>query len=443
MNWQTLLSAQRLGKVVSKHEQFRSPYQKDLDRITFSSSFRRLQDKTQVFPLAQNDYVRTRLTHSLEVSCVGRSIAAQVGAEVIKKYALPNVTPGDFSDIVAASCLAHDIGNPPFGHFGEEAIRAFFAENPVGMSMCDDMSEDERKDLLNFEGNAQGFRIITKLQNPQANGGLQLTFASLGAFIKYPCTAKHMNKSHIRSKKNGVFIDDLAHFRHIAETLGLRQFDQDCYARHPLTYLMEAADDICYGIIDIEDAYQVKQIDYDSAYGLLKPLAGEIDDAYFARINSRSDELSYLRAKAIGNLIQQCVTVFMRNETVILTGECQRAIADMIPAKAELRALTKFAAANIYGCPAVVKTEIAGYKILGDLLELFCDAVNDYAKSPRPKPLSEMVLNLIPPRFLDAETKLPSDSAYQRALGLCDYISGMTDSYAVSLHRQLKGYTIE
>lgn len=452
MDWYQLLSDRRLGKPHDMTEHDRTAFQKDVDRIVFSSAFRRLQDKTQVFPLAQNDYVRTRLTHSLEVSSVGRSLGTLVGKHITTGYHLTHVSAEDFGSIVAAACLAHDIGNPPFGHFGEEAIRAFFIERPIGQAICEKVTPKQAQDLRHFEGNAQGFRILTQLQNPDVYGGMQLTCATLGAFTKYPCTQQHRDESRIASKKNGLLLGDVALFSEIAQELGLIAYENHVWARHPLVYLMEAADDICYAIIDIEDAHQIKQLDFETAYSLLRPLAVTACEKTLKGMQSQSDQLSYLRAKAIGYLVQEAVKVFIDNEKKLLMGDYHTAIANNIPSAKALSALTGYAAKHIYNCSAVVETQIAGYRILGDLLEIFCEAVEDIAQEQidkknqkkgahKAKAVSYMLMNLLPTRFIGRQRQF-ADCPYRRSLKVVDYISGMTDSYAVSLYQKLTGISI-
>lgn len=446
MDWHKLLSDKRLGKESNELEHDRTAFQKDVDRVIFSSAFRRLQDKTQVFPLAQNDYVRTRLTHSLEVSSVGRSLGTLVGKHIVSGYGLVHLSPEDFGSIVAASCLSHDIGNPPFGHFGEEAIRSFFVKRSIGQSICTKVNDEQRLDLLNFEGNAQGFRILTKLQNPDVSGGMQLTYATLGAFTKYPCTQKNRDTTCIANKKNGLLSDDVTYFSKIANHLGLIAYNEQKWARHPLVFLMEAADDICYAIIDIEDAYQIRQIDFQTAYDLLYPLAdGNINHAALKQMQSNSDRLSYLRAKAIGRLVHQAVEVFMDNEKQLLSGHYHHAISQDIAANTELSLLTHYAANHIYNCPTVVEIEMAGYRILGDLLEMFCTAVEEVAdatySAQKASAFSEMLINLLPTRFIGTNRQL-SPCCYQRTLKVIDYVSGMTDSYAVSLYQKLTGIKV-
>ncbi len=440
MNWEKLLSNKRTGQNNREYNE-RSPFQKDVDRIIFSSAFRRLQDKTQVFPLAANDYVRTRLTHSLEVSSVGRSIANQVGDRIINKYNLKNISYDDFGSIVAASCLAHDIGNPAFGHFGEVAIREFFTHTSIGKEICNKVSKEQAADLCNFEGNAQGFRILNSLQNPDNDGGLQLTYATIGAFTKYPCTSSDINTKKISTKKNGLLLNDIQTFSIIADELGLIK-NKNSWARHPLVFLMEAADDICYAIIDIEDAHQIKKIDYISAFDLLSPLAKNYDKSNFNKIESNSDKISYLRAKAIGCLVEETISCFLDLEEKILNDEQNLAIADCIESKENLKKLTDFAAKNIYTCTTVVETEMAGHRILGELMQLFCTAIEDIADNGKlAKSSSHMLVNLLPSRFISSN-RVPDKSTYIRVLKIIDFISGMTDSYAVSLYQKLTGIVL-
>ena len=280
-----------------------------------------MKDKTQVFPLEKNDYVRTRLTHSLEVSCVGRSLGSSVGTWLLEKnpeLARHNIHAADIGDIVAAACLAHDIGNPPFGHFGEQAMRDYFKSAEAGNILERLDNDAQRADLHHIEGNAQGFRITNRLESPDNHGGLRLTAATLAAASKYPATA-YKNPY----KKNGVYQDDLEDFAAIYQALGIppRGDSGQAWQRHPLSYLMEAADDICYLIVDIEDAYQIRQIEHRTAYELLADLAGDMaDGARLAAMDSKSDQLAYLRAKAIGRLVHETVAVFQENEAALLAG---------------------------------------------------------------------------------------------------------------------------
>ena len=282
MDWNRLLSRIRPG-LSRPHpdSEARTDFQRDFDRIVFSSAFRRLQDKTQVFPLSQSDYVRTRLTHSLEVSSVGRSLGTMVGDRVIRRHDLKGVYPQDFGAVVAAACLAHDIGNPPFGHAGEDAIRLWFAASATGQAVLETLSEPQRQDFLRFEGNAQGFRIITRLQSPDNRGGMQLTCALLGAFTKYPRAAWLSVPSPlgVAFRKFGFYQDDRDLFAEVAGHLGLDEVAPGAWRRHPLAWLVEAADDICYRIIDVEDAFRLQQLRFEDVRDLLLPLTGSAEQA--------------------------------------------------------------------------------------------------------------------------------------------------------------------
>lgn len=280
MDWPRLISGRRLGlNRPNPIEIGRSVFQRDYDAIIFSSSFRRLQDKAQVFPLAKSDYVRTRLTHSLEVSCVGRSLGQIVGDHLRQNKKIPHdQATTEIGTIVASACLAHDIGNPPFGHNGEKAIQEWFTTS-AGKSALKGLPDQEKADFLNFEGNAQGFRILTRLQNTDNEGGLQLTCATLAAFTKYPRPAsitcgKHASHSGKGFKKHGYFVGEARMFNEVADEVGLARRHQECsgWFRHPLVFLVEAADDICYQINDIEDGYRLRHISFDEAVDLIKPI---------------------------------------------------------------------------------------------------------------------------------------------------------------------------
>lgn len=315
MEWSKLLSPTRLGRKDAKQKDVRSEFQIDYDRIVYSSAFRRLQDKTQVFPLSESDYVRTRLTHSIEVSCVGRSLGTLVGQFVIEQAGLKDIQAQEFGNIVAAACLAHDIGNPPFGHSGEEAIRVWFKGS--GKKYLKGLSREEKEDFLNFEGNAQGFRVLTRLQNAINRGGMQLTYAVLGAYNKYPRRAylpKFAKSENVSEKKFGFVRSDEKSFKEIAEGLGLNKKQGGAWSRHPLAFLMEAADDICYRIIDLEDGHRVGRVSFEETEKLLKPMAfstkKESREGSYALIDDEKGKVEYLRARAISRLIFEAVLAF-------------------------------------------------------------------------------------------------------------------------------------
>ncbi|HRF42653.1 MAG TPA: deoxyguanosinetriphosphate triphosphohydrolase [Candidatus Competibacteraceae bacterium] len=447
MDWNCLLSRTRLG-LARPHpdSEARTDFQRDFDRIVFSSAFRRLQDKTQVFPLSQSDYVRTRLTHSLEVSSVGRSLGTMVGDSVIKRHGLKSVYPQDFGAVVAAACLAHDIGNPPFGHAGEDAIRLWFTASATGQAVLESLTESQRQDFLRFEGNAQGFRIIARLQSPDNPGGMQLTCATLGTFTKYPCASSLPVEppSGIAFKKFGFYQDDTDLFAQVAGQLGLEPVLPGAWSRHPLAYLVEAADDICYRIIDVEDAFRLQQMRFEDVRDLLLPLTGEADRARrkMEHITRSKEKIEYLRAKAIGTIIDQVHQCFMRHEDAILAGAFPGELLDAIPAAEAMRALKECGENQVYVSKPVVEVEAAGFEVLGGLLEAFVTTVNDLAMhGPQASSRSRMLIYLIPEPFTGPGRR-PSGDPYRRVLAITDFVSGMTDSYAVTLFKKLTGISL-
>ncbi|MBK9950846.1 MAG: deoxyguanosinetriphosphate triphosphohydrolase [Candidatus Competibacteraceae bacterium] len=447
MDWNRLLSRVRLG-LSRQHpdNEARTDFQRDFDRIVFSSAFRRLQDKTQVFPLSQSDYVRTRLTHSLEVSSVGRSLGTMVGDSVIKRHKPQGVYPQDFGAVVAAASLAHDIGNPPFGHAGEDAIRLWFATSKTGQTVLEQLSEAQQQDFLRFEGNAQGFRIITRLQSPDNRGGMQLTCATLGAFTKYPraATLPTAAPSDIAFKKFGFYQDDGDLFAEVAGQLGLEPVQPGAWSRHPLAYLLEAADDICYRIIDVEDAFRLQQLRYEEVSDLLLQLTGDPDRARrkMDHITRPKERIEYLRAKTIGAIIDQVHHCFMENEDRILAGTLTEELLDIIPAAEAMHALKDCGENQVYVSKPVIEVEAAGFEVLGGLLEAFVTTVNDIAaKGPNASPKSRMLIYLIPEQFA-GPGRQPAADLYRRVLAITDFVSGMTDSYAVALFKKLTGISL-
>lgn len=441
MKWDTLFSSHRIGQAAEPEPSIRSEFQRDGDRILFSAAFRRMQDKTQVFPLEKNDYVRTRLTHSLEVSCVGRSLGSSVGEELLVRY--PELydlglSRADVGDIVAAACLAHDLGNPPFGHAGEQALRDFFLSDTGEALLARlEISDAEKADLQAIEGNAQGFRLCDRLESPDNTGGLRLSAATLASAAKYPVTAAAQTASPY--KKNGVYQDDLGNYAETFAALAIPQIQPQCWQRHPLSFLMEAADDICYLIVDIEDACQIGKIPFAEAHQLLRRLAGDlIDPQRLQRMQSRSDQLGYLRAKAIGQLVQQTVKVFWAHERGLLDGSHSRALLKDIPSASDLAALRQFAERHIYLCPPVLEVQIAGHRVLNGLLDIFCHAVLHEALTGKASSRHQQMLIA----FLPSRYRRYAQSHYQQLLAICDYISGMTDSYAVSLYKKLTGISL-
>ncbi len=446
MDWNRLLSRTRLGRATkAATADSRTEFQRDFDRIVFSSAFRRLQDKTQVFPLAQNDYVRTRLTHSLEASSVGRTLGTQVGAALIARYRLSAIEPADFGAIVAAACLAHDIGNPPFGHAGEDAIRSWFQTTVTGQTVLDRLAESQRADLVDFEGNAQGFRQLSRLQSPANPGGLQLTCATLGAFSKYPCAAWAVadRPGAVSWRKFGFFQADGDAFEQVADELGLARAGPQRWQRHPLAYLVEAADDICYHIVDIEDAFRLRLLSYDEAADLLWPLADTAGlEARLRAITVPKERIEYLRARAIGVMAEQACTCFLAHEAGLLDGTLDVELLDLVPSAVALRTLRSRAEQQVYLALPVVEVGAAGFQVLTSLLDTFVGAAEDIAAhGGRAQARSRMLLQLVPPQFIGLSGQ-PSADPYRRILGITDFVAGMTDRYAVTLYKKITGISL-
>lgn len=437
MNWNLLLSAQRSGqKQILTTEPSRSAFEQDYDRIIFSHPFRKLQDKTQVHPLPEHDFVHTRLTHSLEVSSVGRSLGKRVGETILQRHAtLSNqFSITDFGAIVAAASLAHDLGNPPFGHAGEDAISDFFKHQPVGQSLKGKVNDAEWADLTTFEGNAQGFRILNKNQY-----GLKLTFATLGAFTKYPCPAwfPERDKKKRSQKKFGFFQSEKTAFTEVATALELPSITTDVYERHPLTYLVEAADDICYSIIDLEDACSLGLVSYEDAKALFeniitknKSKLGKLD-----QLKSKQEKIGFLRALAIGDLMDECATLFLDSEQQILDGKFNHALADLCPSKHALKAIIDLSVEKIYRARQVVEIEAAGHTVLPGLLEEFLTTGIQVFEQKTSRKHANLAL-LFPEDIL-LNIKQSTDY-YTMTRYIVDFVSGLTDRYAIGLYKKIK-----
>jgi dGTPase len=448
--WEKFLSKERLCKeYLDPEESVRTPFQRDFDRIIFSSAFRRLQDKTQVFPLSNSDYVRTRLTHSLETASVGRSLGMMVGDKIIKKYKLEEqYTSFDFGAIVATACLAHDIGNPPFGHSGEDAIQTWFEKN-IDSDIFKCFCSKEKEDFKKFEGNAQGFRILTKLQSPDNDGGMQLTYAVLATYMKYPRISSidenEAKNFGISGKKFGIFHSELENFKKVAEATGLIQRDKDdvkidFWQRHPLSFLVEAADDICYHIIDFEDGFRLGYIPFTTAKKCLLKCISSKNERKEKRkkiktFQNDKEKIEYLRAHAINSFISDVVEIFIENEESICNGNFNDELTEKIENSVALKNLKYKTKEHVYKAHSVLETELAGYETLGGLLELFTKAVHDVIENDKQaSKLSKKLVDYLPQQFFNKE-----DDIYERLLKITDYISGMTDSFAISTYRKLKG----
>jgi len=446
VNWRQLLSRHRLGaRDDAQPSANRTDFERDYDRVVFSSAFRRLQDKTQVFPLGRNDYVRTRLTHSLEVASVGRSLGLLAGRHVLARHPElrgDGISETDFGAIVAAASLAHDIGNPPFGHEGEGAIQSWFRSSAAGRSILDRLSGAARLDFERFEGNAQGFRTLVRLQLPDNPGGMQLCCATLGAFTKYPrssgagaCAARGQG-----GRKQGFFEAERTLFEELAAALGLlrRAPGEAAWCRHPLAFLVEAADDICYRVVDVEDGFRAGQLDFGEIEPLLLAIVAGVPVRERLRAMATDEKrVEYLRARAIGVLIDEVAAAFAQESEAMLAGEFDRDFASVVPHAGELEAMRALAERRVYGSAPAREARAPGVEVLGELLAAFLGAVNAAAENPAAlSARAHAVLAMIPDQFL-APQRAPAADLYPRVLGITDYVSGMTDSYAVAMRERL------
>ncbi len=441
MKWERLLASGRFGEGLKSTtpDTVRSEFEIDYDRIIFSAPFRNLQDKTQVFPLPEQAFVHTRLTHSLEVSSVGRSLGKSAGEFILEKYPhlqTLGITSSGIGSIVAAAALTHDIGNPPFGHAGEEAISDFFRLHSSGKVWEKHVRIDQWGDLINFEGNAQGFRMLVSKQF-----GLKLSYATLAAFTKYPRPSMIVQRDIARKsqKKYGFFISQLLDFEQMAEVLGIEKISSDCWVRHPLAFLVEAADDICYSIIDLEDGCTMGLVSFEETLKLLKPILGDKFDKDKLKDRSQSQNLGVLRALTIGQLIREAVGVLVKYEENMRKGNFDKALTEMIPSAKALAEISAVSTQKIYRSKLVLEKEAAGFQVLEGLLSVFSQAL--YHQFYAPELFSgqdKSILRLLPEDFplkgWGAEV-----NPYPLLRSLVDFISGMTDKYALNLYRRVKG----
>ncbi|NHM05932.1 deoxyguanosinetriphosphate triphosphohydrolase [Flavobacterium sp. CYK-4] len=445
MNWEQLLSLKRQGdtskRLRKEQDDTRLGFEVDYDRIIFSSAFRSLQDKTQVIPLSKTDFVHTRLTHSLEVSVVGRSLGRLVGKKIIEKYPYLSEVHGfhmnDFGAIVAAASLAHDIGNPPFGHSGEKAIGEYFSIGK-GLRFKDQLTEKQWQDLIDFEGNANGFSVLTG-SRPGIEGGLRISYATLGAFIKYPKESLPKKPTkNISDKKYGFFQADKEFFAEVASELGLipnKTGNDIGFERHPLAYLVEAADDICYTIIDFEDGINLGLVSEDYALEyLIKLVKDTIDTAKYKTLTTREDRISYLRALAIGNLINDAVRVFIENEEAILQGKFPYALTDKSKYKVQMDDIISLSVKNIYQSREVIDKELKGYQIINTLLDKFITAYNNQFEG-RATNYDKLLLKTLPEKH-----HFEKESLYDRLLHICHFISLLTDGNALLYYQNIIGF---
>lgn len=440
MNWQQLISNKRFGleEIHEMRKDDRSEFQRDFDRLIFSAAFRRLQNKTQVFPLPGSIFVHNRLTHSLEVSCVGRSLGDSISNRLLSKH--PELVATHVSEIgaiVSAACLAHDLGNPPFGHSGEKAISTYFSEGK-GLALKGQLSPMEWEDLTHFEGNANAFRLLTHQFLGRRKGGFVMTYSTLASIVKYPYPSILAGKK----SKFGYFVSEMDDYLKIAEELGIKRLSTEgevpLYARHPLVFLVEAADDICYQMMDIEDAYKLKLLTPRETKELYQLFLSEKQkarvDEVFRLVSDENEQIAYLRATVIGILVKECTKVFMENENSILKGTFEGALIKHInaPLNEAYKRCTQVAVEKIYRSRDVLDIELAGFHVISTLLDLMIDAV----QSPD-KAYSELLINRVSSQY---DIKAPT--LYGKIQAVLDYISGMTDVYALDLYRKIKGNSL-
>lgn len=436
MNWNELLTTRRLGMEYNEKHDGRSEFQRDYDRLIFSAPFRRLQNKTQVFPLPGSVFVHNRLTHSLEVSCVGRSIGDSVYYFLQKKYNDSVPLLSEIGAVVAAACLAHDMGNPPFGHSGENAIATYFSEGE-GRKFLTELSVAEQRDIVQFEGNANAFRLLSHQFNGRRNGGFVLTYTTLASMVKYPYEAQYADK---KKTKFGFFQTEKSTYSKIADTLGIirQPKNENRYVRHPLVYLVEAADDICYQIMDIEDAFKLKILSYEETMDLLLGFLSDdrkkraVDT--FRLVEDVNEQIAYLRSSVMGTLIDACAKVFVENEEKILSGLFEKSLMNNLPEtlKNAYDNASKLSVDKIYRSQIVLDVELAGYRIISELIDVFMSA----AFNPE-KAYSKQILNRIPSQY-----DIKSNTIYGKIQAVLDYISGMTDVYALDLYRKINGMSL-
>ncbi len=442
MNWQQLISNKRLGQEVRHPERHddRSEFKRDYDRLIFSAPFRRMQNKTQVFPLPGSIFVHNRLTHSLEVASVGMSLGNDV-ARVLKQHhpELAGTLFEEIGTIVSTACLAHDMGNPPFGHSGEKAIQAYFREGG-GQALQERISNEFWNDLTHFEGNANTFRLLTHRFHGRREGGFVMTYSTLASIVKYP----HSSLCAGKKGKFGFFCFEEEYFRRIADELGVIRLSADGeplrYARHPLVYLVEAADDICYEIMDIEDAHKLRILSFDET---MKLLLGFFDEAHRQKIMQRitdegitdnNEKVVYMRACAIGLLESECARTFVENEQAILNGEFVGSLIDHVSplVRDAYKHCTNVSFERIYNSKPVLDVELSGYKIMETLMETLTEA----AVSPE-KFHSEQLRK----RFSN-QYDINSNDFETRIMAVIDFISGMTDIFALDIYQKIQGISL-
>lgn len=457
ISWNNCFSPKRYGMPKGQND-IRTQYERDWDRLIFSSAFRRLQNKTQVFPLPEEVFVHNRLTHSLEVASVGRSLGKIIGKQLASIDEIKNDNEArpfyrnSLKSVIASACLAHDLGNPAFGHSGEEAISKYFKKRDTVKSedvlFKEQFSTEEWKDLTTFEGNANALRILTQQQTGRLKGGFRLTYSTLGSIIKYPCESNCSDKNILHRKKYGYFKIDEEVFLDIAKTLNLIKdngVEGIAYKRHPFVYLVEAADDISYNIIDFEDAHRLGILSYKKVKSSFLKIIETNSNEDIERIRKQAEELkedpnesiAYLRAKSINTLINKTANVFWENRDSILKGVFDKSLIKCVPElESVMSEIEQISIAKIYNAKKVVQLEIAGFRIMSALVEDFVTSALT-KKELRDKEQNK-ILELLPKQFAFNESGTP----YEKVMHIIDFISGMTDLYALKLYRKLRGIEI-
>lgn len=448
MEWSKLISSKRYGHE-DKHgdiAEYRSVFQRDYDRLIFSAPFRRLQNKTQVFPLPGSIFVHNRLTHSLEVASVGRSLGNDAARRLLEKH--PDLDENkmlQLGTITSVACLAHDLGNPPFGHSGEKAIASFFSEGRgarfkplIEKEVGEERANILWQDIVRYDGNANAFRLLTHQYEGRREGGYVMTYSTLASIVKYPYSSLLCgNKS-----KFGFFESELPIYRKVAKELGLRRFEDEGfrvkYARYPLAYFVEAADDICYEIMDIEDAYKLHLVTAEKTKELFldffDPQQRETIENSYPNVTDPNERIIYMRSCVINAIEQECVRVFIENEDAILRGEFQGSLISHIEPhmRAAFDRCADYAVKHVYRSREVLDVELAGYRIINTLLELLTDAILDPDKA-----YSKLIINRVPGQY-----QINAPTLHERLIGVLDYITGMTDVYALDLYRKINGMSL-
>lgn len=437
MDWLKLISNKRLGmeEMHSTHKDDRTEFQRDYDRLIFSAPFRRLQNKTQVFPLPGSIFVHNRLTHSLEVSCVGRSLGNNVAHALVEKHPhLKGTHVEEIGAIVSAACLAHDLGNPPFGHSGEQAIGTYFSEGK-GLQLRHQLTEEEWNDLTHFEGNANAFRLLTHQFRGRRQGGFVMTYSTLASIVKYPFESSLAGKKF----KFGFFQSEQEDYLRIARELGIKQLSSEGeplrFARHPLVYLVEAADDICYQLMDIEDAHKLKLLTTDETKNLFMGFLNEHKQQrahnVFNAVSDTNEQIAYLRSTIVGLLVGECTRVFMEHEEEILQGTFEGSLIKQMcaPLREAYTHCSQVAVARIYRAKDVLDVELAGYRVISTLIELMTEAVMHPDRA-----YSRLLINRMASQY-----DIEAPTTYGKLQAVLDYISGMTDVFALDLYRKING----